>query len=110
MAESKDSVVLLFTSPQSSDRIRYGLELARRSSAQGKKVAIALMQDSVFLALKGSSLLEGLGSAPEIAVLGEHLARRGYSGEPLRSNVKLIGYDGLAELLMRDRTSVMGSF
>ena len=104
------SFILLFTSPPNSERVVHGLEVARRSSEQGKDVTIVLMQDSVFLALKMSHLSQGFDRVSEIYALDEHLGRRGYTAESLGSRIKIIGYEGLVELIMRDRSSVIGSF
>ncbi len=102
-------LVLLFSSPPDSERLKYGVEVARRSSEQGNDVVIVLMQDSVLLALKDSSSSQILDNVPKIYALDEHLKRRGHSAESLRPGIQTIGYEELVELVMSDSASVIGS-
>lgn len=110
LSDSKRSLLLLLTSPPNSERVAYGLELASRSSREGKKVTIVLMQDSVFLALKSSPLSQGFDKLSGLYALDEHLKRRGFAAESLGPLVKTIDYDGLVDLMMHEQMSVIGSF
>lgn len=109
MDEAKSSLVLLFTSPPGSERVRYGLDAARRSSEQGKDVSVVLMQDAVLLGLDNSPHAQAFDKIPKVFALEDHLKRRGFSAESLRANVGTIGYEGVVKLVMSDNASVVGS-
>ena len=104
--------MLLFTSSRNSANNASGLKLLKELSKKPKDendLVIVLMQDAVFLALKEFSRFD-FSHISEGYVLGEHLIKRGFTPEHLRSPFKLASYDHIVNLIMKDETRVIGSF
>ena len=104
--------VLLFSSSRSSSNNSAGLNLLHelsRNPEDRDNLIIVLMQDAVLLALKEFSGSD-FPKVSEAYVLGEHLAKRGFTPQSLRSPFKSAGYDEIVELIMKDETRVIGSF
>ena len=104
--------VLLFSSSRSSSSNAAGLRLLHdlsKESGDGDDLIVVLMQDAVLLALKDFSG-SNFPKASEGYVLDEHLAKRGFTRQSVRSPFKPIGYDEIVELIMKDETHVIGSF
>jgi sulfur relay protein TusB/DsrH len=70
-------------------------DIAMAYAAQDPTARVVLLQDAVYLARRGS--LKG-----EIYVIGDDVTRRGLS-DFISSAVHVIGYDGLVDLMERDR-------
>ena len=98
----------MFYSPRNSPNNAAGLRLLQELS-KSKDLIVVLMQDAVLQALDGLS-----GSYfPNISkgyVLDEHLSRRGFLPQSLRSPFKVATYDEFTELVMNGETHVVGSF
>ena len=102
----------MFSSSRQSDQTIAGLKLLHGLSekrAGGQDLIVVLMQDAVLLALKNYSDVD-FSKVSEAYVLDEHLARRGFAEESLRSPFKLGSYDSIIDLVMKDGTQVIGSF
>ncbi len=105
--------VILFTSPRSSANNAAGLKLLQELSKKHKggndDVIVVLMQDAVLLALKDFSQSD-FSETSEGYVLDEHLAKRGFTPQSLKSPFKPASYDEIVGLIMKDGTHVVGSF
>ena len=105
--------LLLFSSSKNSEKIATGLKLLHVLSEKrvddDQDLIVVLMQDAVLLALKNYSDVD-FSKVSEAYVLDEHLARRGFAEESLRSPFKLGSYDSIIDLVMKDGTQVIGSF
>ncbi len=104
--------MFLFTSSRNSANNAAGLKLLHELSKRpkgGNDVAVILMQDAVLLALKEISEFD-FSQITEGYVLDEHLAKRGFTPQSLKSPFKPASYDEIVGLIMKDGTHVIGSF
>jgi sulfur relay protein TusB/DsrH len=103
--------ILLFSSSRNSSSTEAGLRLLHKLSKPEDQsdLVVVLMQDTVLLALKNFSCSD-FTNIPEAYVLDEHLRKRGFTAQSLRSPFKPAGFDEIVELIMKEETHVIGSF
>lgn len=115
MADMQRKVLLLRSAPATPEAADT-LHLATVLSAQGRTVAVMLIQDAVLCALQANQL-ESSRYLRELAAdgaacyyLAGDLAMRGYGPEDVTHGCVPVDYGGLVDLLLADGASVAGAF
>lgn len=105
-----DDLLILISSPPNNPKTLSALRLTQALRGEGLSVSLCLLQDGVLLALarQPTDRIPAVTSEIEVYAFGEDLRMRGFGEEEVISNVHLIDYERLVDLMVDRRT--MGAF
>ncbi len=105
-----DHSLLVISSPPRSAEARRALHLAGTLRAQGRPVAIVLLQDAVLAAVEAGALAGLLRSEVPVYAAARDLALRGFSRADVVRGVEAVDDRRLVDIMLADGTRTAGTF